>query len=431
MYQIQKPGDYTVLNKDKYPKADDWVYHGRVVLSVQDNLPLPKYDTLPDTLSSKITGAEMEAMLRLNPRVQARDLIGRMPMYYLSDDGNRLLLYSCSTISMRTSRFRREQALMGWRTRGGTDNTNEMVRAYLEQRAPWAIQQGSTQRVGPPPKKVVDALLESNKNNPAVTNRAGLFAVRPQQAPPTVAPPQRLDQIGGISDSEAGNPQPSPVLSPRSIIQRRHRNDPPAPNNRPLKRDPTTMQTRSTRSAQPPEQHPPEQSGPPRPRPRTRNPKPAAPQQPTRQSPPASRPPTRGNDAATGIQQPPQEEDPGQPPVLSIPPPRDRARTKFVPPRTRTVGRDNRSRSPARNDERRAGREREPPAPNPTTRRTRAQATTAGQAPAQQQQRPPPASRPPARGPRRNPPTTVPQPQQQGENRPAPTRTRPPRPSRL
>ena len=386
LYQIQKPGNFS-QSDPQYPGGVDWLYHGRIVLSVHDNLPLLKYDTLPDTISSKITGLEMEALLRLNPKVKTRDIVGRMPMYYLSDEGRRLLLYTSSTISMRTSRFRKENALMCWRTRGGTDRTNDMIKAYLEEREPLAIQVGSVQGVGHPPKEVVDALSESNKDNPSVTNRAGQKyalgdqSARHQPAPPARAPPGRLDKIEGNSDSEAINPRLTRnILSPRSILQQRQRHTaPPALEERP----------RGNRSRSPDEHQP---KGPelPRRRPNMKNLKPAVRPQPPEQLP-----------AATTIQQPQQQDDLEQLPVVSIPPPRTKARVKYVTPPPRR--RDSRSRSPARNDERGAVRGREPLAQNPTTRQTRSQASIAVRPPTQQQ-------RPPARGPKRNPPMTLPRP---------------------
>lgn len=470
LYQIQKPGNF-LQSDPQYPGGVDWLYHGRIVLSVHDNLPLLKYDTLPDTISSKITGLEMEALLRLNPKVKTRDIVGRMPMYYLSDEGRRLLLYTSSTISMRTSRFRKENALMCWRTRGGTDRTNDMIKAYLEEREPLAIQVGSVQGVGHPPKDVVDALSESNKDNPSVTNRAGQKyalgdqSARHQPAPPARAPAGRLDKIEGNSDSEAMDLQLTRnIPSPRSIVQQKQSRAPPSSKKRPRSQSPdehqpegpepprrrsntearhqpaplarappgrsdeiegnsdseainpqltrnilsprSIIQQRQRHTAPPaleerprgnrsrsPDEHQPKRPELPRRRPNMKNLKPAVRPQPPEQLP-----------AATTIQQPQQQDALEQLPVVSIPPPRTKARVKYVTPPPRR--RDSRSRSPARNDERGAVRGREPLAQNPTTRQTRSQASIAVQPPTQQQQK----QQPPGRGPKRNPPMTLPRP---------------------
>lgn len=100
---------------------------------------------------------------------------------------------------------------------------------------------------------------------------------------------------------------------------------------------------------------------------------------------PAVRPqPPKKLPAATTIQQPQQQDGLEQGPVESMPPPRSKARVKYSTPAV--PRRDSRSRSPARNDTRRAVRGREPLAQNPTTRQTRSQASIAAQGLKQQQQ---------------------------------------------
>lgn len=193
LYQLQKPGNFL---KSNYPEAEIWKYNGRVVLSVQDSKPLRKYENLPDTISSKITGAELEAMLRLDPRVEARDIRGRMPMYYISETGKRVQSFTVATFSMRTHRFRAKEALLCWRERAGSSTTNELILNWLKEHEPQAFQEGDVRGIGPIPKELEEAILGSNKTNPAVINRAGKnYALdkpnqpRPKEAP---APTKRL-----------------------------------------------------------------------------------------------------------------------------------------------------------------------------------------------------------------------------------------------
>lgn len=473
LYQLKKPGDFS---KSNYAEADYWKYNGRIVLSVHDSLPLRKYKNLPDTISSKISGAELEAMLRSDPRVETRDIKGRMPMYYVSETGERTLSFSPSTFSMRTHRFRAQHALLCWRERAGSGITNALVLNYLKENEPRAFQEGNVEGIGPIPKTVQDAILGSNKSNPAVINRAGqkyALGDKQNQPQPKAAPaPKR-----GLRDNRSR----SPPTTGQTITDRKRE---------PLEQNPTTTQKRLPQSAQPPGQ-PPAASRPPRGRPRTKGLPPAgAPQPPEQQPPLASGPPregpkmekkrgrapsqspeqqppqkrpkmkkaqerapsqspeqqspprspeqpiapprplTRGheNDAPTTVLQPQRQEVHEQLPAASIPPgpPRTKARTKYVPPprpKTRRDLRSNQSTSlTQQSDERRGGREREPPAQNPvrtqTRSQTRSQAARAVSQPAEQKL--PPTSRLRRRVEGINPPMTIPQPKQQAGNRPPP-----------
>lgn len=475
LYQLKKPGHFS---KSNYPEAKYWKYNERIVLSVHDSLPLRKYENLPDTISSKISGAELEAMLRSDPRVETRDIKGRMPMYYISETGERTLSFSASTFSMRTHRFRAQHALLCWRERAGSSTTNALVLNYLKEHEPRAFQEGDVEGIGPIPKTVQDAILGSNKTNPAVINRAGQkYALNDKQNQPhpkaAPAPKKRLSE----------NHSRSPPTTGRTIVDRERE---------PLERNPKTTQKRLPKSAQPagqppaasrpprgrlhtkylppPEQQSPPASGPPREgpkvgekrgraplqspeqqppqkKPKMKNTEGRAPSQspeqqssrtgPTmeniqRRAPPRSaeqalappRPLTRGheNDAPTTIFQPHQQQAAlEQLPSKCVPPgpPRTKARTKYVPPprpKTRRDIRKNQSESPTQKiDERRGGREREAPAQNPVRMQTRSQAASTVSPPIEQQ--PPPASRPRRRIEGINPPMT-----QQARNRSPPKR---------
>lgn len=277
LYQLRKPGNFL---KSDYPEAEIWKYNGRLVLSVHDSLPLRKYENLPDTISSKISGAELEAMLRSDPRVETRDIKGRMPMYYITETGKRILSFTPSTFSMRTHRFRAKHALLCWRERAGSSTTNNLILNYLKKHEPRAFQEGDVKGIGPIPKTLEDAILGSNKTNPAVNNRAGRkYALddkqnqpRPKVAP---APTTRLGD----------NRSQSPHATAPTITDREQG---------PLEQNPTTTQNRLPQSAQPPGQ-PPAASRPPRGRPRIKDlPPTAAPQPSEQQPPPASGPPRKG-----------------------------------------------------------------------------------------------------------------------------------------
>ena len=494
LYQLHKPRNYA---KSSYPKAEDWLYHGRIVISVHDDLPLSKIDTLPDTISSKITGTELEAILRSDPRVEARDIIGRMPMYYIRDDGQRVLAVTSSTISMRMKRFRADNALLCWTTRAGSDNTNDAIVEYLTEHFIWVIQSESLRGLGRPPEVLLKAIKESNKENSSVKNRAGLkftlvdksgagaktsaekqaakvpnvkgtshapdgateqdnkednsggatpefgdFFVSPlafdssslgldsrsqasldrlaaeisgPQPPPAEAPPRRMGDIWGSSDSEAGNPPLTPNRpNPRSVT----RHNQPRPRAAPARnkrfrdnrsRSPsTTRQSIADRERRPPKQ-----------KPTTRQTRSAPPPPPHGNQPPK---PTRGrpkkitDETALPTKQ--------AETAFSTTRPR-KAPSETAPPPARRYRLDSRSKSPDRIDERRGEREREPLEKYPTTRQTRPQPFA--QPPEQQ---PSAASGPPSRKPRtKNLPSAVPvqppeQPPQASEPPPRKHRTK-------
>lgn len=461
LYQLRKPGNFS---KSDYPEAEIWKYNGRIVLSVHDSLPLRKYENLPDTISSKISGAELEALLRSDPRVETRDIKGRMPMYYITETGKRILSFTPSTFSMRTHRFRAKHALLCWRERAGSSTTNDLILNYLKEHEPRAFQEGDVEGIGPIPKALEDAILGSNKTNPAVINRAGQkYALedkpnqpRPKDAP---APTKRL----------RGNRSRSPHAKGRTIADREQG---------PLERNPTTTQDRLPQPPPPPGQ-PPAASRPARGRPRIKDlPPTAAPQPSEQQPPPASRPQpppegprmknthgrapsksperqpplkrprmentqqrgpprspeqslapprplTRGpeNDAPTTVLRPEQQKNGEQLPAASIPPgppQRTKARTKYVSPQRPKTRKDLRKNQSTRlthqSDERRGEREGEGPAQNPPGRvQTRSQQAARSVSPTTAEQQPLPAPRPSRRVPGVNPPMTVPQPGERPE----------------
>ena len=371
LYQLRKPGNFL---KSDYPEAEIWKYNGRVVLSVHDSLPLRKYENLPDTISSKISGAELEAMLRSDPRVETRDIKGRMPMYYITETGKRILSFTPSTFSMRTHRFRAKHALLCWRERAGSSTTNDLILNYLQEHEPQAFREGYVEGIGPIPKALEDAILGSNKTNPAVTNRAGKkYALDHKQNQPrpevTPAPTTRLED----------NRSQSPHATRRTITDREQG---------PLERNPTTMQnSRLPQSVQPPGQ-PPAASRRPRGRPRIKALPPTAAPQPSEQQPlPASGPHREGpkmkNTQGRALPQPPEQQPPPEGPKLKNTHGRAPSQSpERKPPLKRPRMENTHGRAPSLSPER------QPPLELPTLKNTH------GRAPSQSPERKPPLKRP-------------------------------------
>ncbi|MCJ1261094.1 hypothetical protein MMC22_000958 [Lobaria immixta] len=127
-----------------------WYYEGKVVLD-SDNHAILNYEVLPATLSSELSGRDMEAMKRLDLRIGRKDFRARMPSTIFTKDKNkpqsRKPLHTLSAIGMRTTRFRKENGLISWTEREGGNN----IRQYLLKRMPRAnIDANSTHRMSIP-----------------------------------------------------------------------------------------------------------------------------------------------------------------------------------------------------------------------------------------------------------------------------------------
>lgn len=123
---------------------------GRIVLD-PDNHPILKYKVLPATLSSELSGRDMEAMKRLDLRLSRKDFRARMPRTIIKKDKGRNRvekpIYTLSAIGMRTTRFRKEKGLVSWTKREGSDS----IRSYMLERMPQAnILANSTQGMPAP-----------------------------------------------------------------------------------------------------------------------------------------------------------------------------------------------------------------------------------------------------------------------------------------
>lgn len=415
LYQLRKPGNFS---KSDYPEAEIWKYNGKIVLSVHDSLPLRKYENLPDTISSKISGAELEALLRSDPRVEARDIKGRMPMYYITETGKRILSFTPSTFSMRTHRFRAKHALLCWRERAGSSTTNDLILNYLKEHEPQAFQEGDVEGIGPIPKALEDAILGSNKANPAVINRAGRKYALDDKTRPKIAPAPKTR----VRDNRSRPPH----AKGRTIANREQG---------PLERKPTTMQDKLPQSAAHSPGHPPPASGPAREGPKM---KPtqgrARPQRPEQQPPPEGprmknthgRAPSESPERQPPLKRPrmenTQQRAPPRSPEQSLALSRplthghenDAPTSEYVPPprpETRKDLRKNQATSLThQSDERRGEREREGPAQNPRRIQTRSQQAVRSVSLTAEQQ-PLPAPRPSRGVPGINPPMSVPEPQ--------------------
>lgn len=107
-------------HNDPTYQLKNWKVHGRIVLAGQDKLPMLRFRDLPDTLSSALSGRDMEAMKRTDPRIQQRDIMARMPLYHTTRAGIRKNVQSHSSIGMRMTRFRQKEGMLSWKERDGS-----------------------------------------------------------------------------------------------------------------------------------------------------------------------------------------------------------------------------------------------------------------------------------------------------------------------
>lgn len=152
-------------------KPEIWYDAGRIVLD-PDNHAILKYKIIPATLSSELSGRDMEAMKRLDLRITRKDFRARMPRTVLSRGKGkseiRKPLYTLSAIGMRTTRFRTENGLSSWTNREGSNN----IRRYMSKRMPQAnIDANSTEGMSLPTLFEQEDSRASNKGK--FLNRAG------------------------------------------------------------------------------------------------------------------------------------------------------------------------------------------------------------------------------------------------------------------
>lgn len=163
------------FDRQGYPipdyKPEVWYDEGRIVLDM-DNHAILRYEVIPDTLSSELSGRDMEAMKRLDLRISSKDLRARMPSIILTKDKSKLQkempLCTLSAIGMRATRFRKENGLISWTEREGGNN----IRQYFVDRMPEEnIAANSTQ--GMPVPTLFEQEDSRSKNRGQHLNRAG------------------------------------------------------------------------------------------------------------------------------------------------------------------------------------------------------------------------------------------------------------------
>lgn len=172
LYVFQKSKNH----KDPAYDLKTWKFNGKIVLSAYDNRPIRVFRDLPDTLSSALSGRDLVAMKRTDPRIQQRDLIARMPVRHTTPAGTRRFLQSASSIGMRMTRFRQQHGLLSWVERDGS----QTIRDALWARLPLANKLANSIRGLEPP--TIAEQQEIKKGNAGkFLNRAGRRALTSEE----------------------------------------------------------------------------------------------------------------------------------------------------------------------------------------------------------------------------------------------------------
>ena len=105
-------------------------YEGRIVLDL-DNHPVRAFTDIPLVLSSQIEGWLMEAIQRIDSRIERGDFRARMPATYKTRGGKEVVLSGLSALGNRQSRFRARYGLTTWKERDGSKVINKYIKSKL------------------------------------------------------------------------------------------------------------------------------------------------------------------------------------------------------------------------------------------------------------------------------------------------------------
>ncbi|MCJ1426379.1 hypothetical protein MMC29_004282 [Sticta canariensis] len=123
-YRPPSPRD----DPDYLPK--EWYHNGRLVLDKHDQ-PVIHFRDIPDVVSSAFPAYAIEAIMRIDSRIQYPDIVARMPKILLrksGKDGN----ITPNTLTLRTFRFRRQAGCLSWnKDSNGNKRLEDLLEAHL------------------------------------------------------------------------------------------------------------------------------------------------------------------------------------------------------------------------------------------------------------------------------------------------------------
>ncbi|KAL8709485.1 MAG: hypothetical protein Q9225_007443 [Loekoesia sp. 1 TL-2023] len=133
----QYPPINFVLERRGYKHPDyevlPWYYNGLLVLDL-DNKPLKNFHHLPFTISSKIPGGHVEALMRFDDRTTYADIRARMPpkiLSYRSGKPYERPLKKIGALKVAAARYREMAGCLNWHDRMGSEVLNDYILANL------------------------------------------------------------------------------------------------------------------------------------------------------------------------------------------------------------------------------------------------------------------------------------------------------------
>lgn len=126
LFQYRPPSPRN--DPDYIPK--EWYHNGRLVLDKYDQ-PVIRFDDIPDVVSSAFPAYAIEAIMRIDSRIQYPDIVARMPDVLrrkAGNDGN----VTQNTLTLRTFRFRKRAGCLSWnKDSPGNKRLEDLLEAYL------------------------------------------------------------------------------------------------------------------------------------------------------------------------------------------------------------------------------------------------------------------------------------------------------------
>lgn len=154
------------------------MFEDRVVLDSDDN-PIKLWPELPLLCSSKMSGAELEAISRTNPEIPLSAIRARMPWPFKG--GNLCAPPELNALRMRMRRFRNNAGLIAWNKREGSRQIKEELFKILGSKC---IHENSTRSFGRDlTKEEVDKVLGVNEGTAPQRSRRKKRSAESEEGP--------------------------------------------------------------------------------------------------------------------------------------------------------------------------------------------------------------------------------------------------------
>lgn len=128
-FQLEKQG-----RKNPDYASQYWRHRGRLVLDL-NNEPMMKFRHLPDTISSRIHGGHIEALMRFDDRTKYKDIRGRMPPKIAVNQrqGTNKPLQGLGAVAAAAARYREKAGCLSWDEHRRNDRMKDFLWGNLPQ----------------------------------------------------------------------------------------------------------------------------------------------------------------------------------------------------------------------------------------------------------------------------------------------------------